>query len=107
MPGNYLVLDKYTKNGGNIGISTKVFNTLAINSLKQIKEIKKDKANLVQTSIVRNKLIYRITAVVSKGINFKSLSDKIEETIVSNLNEIAETVPVEIKVKFIEKDISR
>ncbi len=107
MPGNYLVLDKYTKNGGNVGISTKVFNALAVNSLKQIKEIRRDKANLVQTSIVRNKLFYRITAVVSKGTNFKSLNDKIEEIILGNLNEIAETVPVDIKVRFIEKDIAR
>ncbi|MBP5694649.1 MAG: hypothetical protein J6X03_04310 [Bacilli bacterium] len=105
MPGNYLVLDKYTKNGGNIEISTKVFNTLAVNSLKQIPEIKRDKANLVQTNIVKNKLFYRITVVVSKGTNFRTLNDKIENTIIGNLNEIAETVPVDIKVKFIEKEL--
>lgn len=107
MPGNYLILDKYTKNGGNIGISSKVFQTLAVNSLKQIKEIKRDKANMVQTNIVRNKLFYKITAAVSKGTNFKTLTEKIEDTIIGNLNEIAETVPVDIKVRFIEKEINR
>ncbi len=107
MPGNYLILDKYTKNGGNIEISNKVFNTLAIHSLKQIKEIKKDKGTLVQTNIVRNKLYYKITAVVPKGTNFKSLTDRIEEVILGNLNEIAETVPVDIKVRFIEKEVKR
>ena len=32
--------------------------------------IKRDKVNMVQTNIVRNKLFYKITAAVSKGTNF-------------------------------------
>ena len=107
MAVNYLVLDKYIRNGGNIGISKKVFNALAVNSLKQIREIKRDKNNLVQTNIVRNKVYYRITAAVSKGSNLKTLTEKIEDTIIGNLNEIVETVPVDIKIRLIEKENAR
>ncbi len=101
----YVLLEHFNANGGKLGISSKVFTEIATQCIKETKNIIRDKNNYVQV-IIRNNTVYlKIQVTVKLGYNTEKIKEEIEERINNSLLLICETVPVDMNIKVISKEV--
>ena len=105
---NYVQLEHYNSNVGQLGISTKVYEFIAEKNIKKVKEIlKRDKNNSINVSIKDNTVVYKIYVAVKKGTNVEYVKDTLEENIKNTLLLLCDTDNADINIKVVERTIEK
>lgn len=103
--GQYILLEHYNANGGKLGISSTVFTEIAAQCIRETKNVIRDKNNYCVATIRNNTVYLRILVTVKMGINTEKIKEEIEEKINNNLLLICETVPVDVNIKVVSKEL--
>lgn len=103
--GKYVLLEHYNANGGKLGISSEVFSEIAAQCIRETKNVIRDKNNYVQVAIRNNTVYLKILVTVKMGINTENIKEEIEEKINNSLLLICETVPVDINIRVVSKEL--
>lgn len=103
--GQYVLLEHYNANGGKLGISSEVFSEIAAQCIRETKNVIRDKNNYVQVAIRNNTVYLKILVTVKMGINTENIKEEIEEKINNSLLLICETVPVDINIRVVSKEL--
>ena len=103
--GQYVLLEHFNANGGKLGISSNVFTEIAAQCIREAKNIIRDKNNFCVTTIRNTTVNLKILVTVKLGINPETIKEEIEEKITNSLLLICETVPVDMSIKVVSKEL--
>ena len=109
MRSGYIEINNYSKLG-MMGISHRVFETIASNACKQINGVKIDTSKKIKVSIIEfsspvraiikknGRVEIKMDVILKKGVDVKDVTTKLEENIASQIQIICETVPFNIAI---------
>ena len=105
----YISLKSYNKDG-NLGINLKVFETIAYQTLNDIKGIKKRNQSdekikpSVQASIKNNKVSFKFNLLLEKDVSKEIVKDEVSKVLNYNLLNYLEAVPYGISFTFLKEE---
>lgn len=109
MRSGYIGINNY-KNLGDIGISHRVFETIAIEACNQVNGASIDISKKIKVSIIEfskpvraiirkdGKVEIKLEVVLKKGVDVKKVCTAIEENVSNSVQMMCETVPFNVTI---------